>query len=94
MNYFISFSTKFKKDLKKYLKSPKDKEKVFATIELLSVGGYKNIPTYMRPHKLSGNYQNYWECHIKPDLLLIWKQEEKPEKFIILTRLGSHSDLF
>ncbi len=93
MKYSIAFSTQFKKDLKKYLKVKSDKEKIYNTIELLSDDGYQNIPKNMKPHKLSGNYKDYWECHIKPDLLLIWKQQEK-EKLITLTRVGSHSDLF
>ncbi|MDO4426646.1 MAG: type II toxin-antitoxin system YafQ family toxin [Moraxella sp.] len=26
-----------------------------------------------RPHLLSGNYSGFWECHIKPDWLLIYQ---------------------
>lgn len=33
------------------------------------------------------------ECHIEPDLLLIWKQYEE-EKLITLNRIGIHSELF
>ncbi|WP_317132770.1 type II toxin-antitoxin system YafQ family toxin [Pedobacter sp. BS3] len=42
---------------------------------------------------MSGNWDGYWECHIKPDWLLIWKQDETI-KLITLTRTGTHSDLF
>ena len=43
-------------------------------------------------HSLSGNWQGYRECHIHPDLLLIYK---KPDKHtLLLARLGSHSELF
>ena len=41
-------------------------------------------------HKLKGNYSEYRECHIKPDLLLIYQRQEK---ILILTciSVGSHS---
>ena len=44
-------------------------------------------------HKLKGNYSEYIECHIKPDLLLIYQRQEK---ILILTciSVGSHSELF
>lgn len=94
MSYNIVPSTRFKKSLKKYLKNPSKKEAIRITINLLADGGNKAIPAVMLPHQLKGNYTGYWECHIMPDLLLIWQQEEKPEKEILLIELGSHSDLF
>ena len=48
----------------------------------------------MRPHPLTGNYNGHLECHIESDLLIIWIQYDEEEKKIILTRLGSHSELF
>jgi len=45
------------------------------------------------PHLLTGNFKGCWECHVQPDLLLIW-QEDIENKAIILQRLGSHSELF
>ncbi|RDU54536.1 type II toxin-antitoxin system YafQ family toxin [Helicobacter sp. MIT 01-3238] len=46
-----------------------------------------------KDHKLTGQYEGFRECHIKPDLLLIYKKEER---VLILTCLaiGSHSELF
>ena len=45
-----------------------------------------------RDHDLSGNWSGYRECHIKPDLLLIYS---KPDPDTLrLVRLGSHSELF
>lgn len=35
-----------------------------------------------------------WECHILPDLLLIWEQGDEPENVVHLIRVGSHSELF
>jgi mRNA interferase YafQ len=45
-----------------------------------------------RDHDLSGDWRDYRECHVKPDLLLIYK---KPDAATLrLARLGSHSELF
>jgi len=60
-------------------------------IELLSNTG--KLPLYYKPHKLSGTYSGYWECHLQHDWLLIWKIDEQ-DKSILLIRTGTHSDLF
>lgn len=45
-----------------------------------------------RDHDLSGDWAGYRECHVKPDLLLIYR---KPDAVTLrLARLGSHSQLF
>lgn len=44
-------------------------------------------------HRLSGNYSAFRECHIEPDWLLLYRQDEK-ELILFLFRTGSHSDLF
>jgi len=45
-----------------------------------------------RDHDLAGNWLGYRECHLKPDLLLIYR---KPDPDTLrLARLGSHSELF
>jgi len=92
--YQILFSSQFKKDLKKYLRKTKDLEAIKSVIQILAEQGYLGIPQNMVPHKLKGEYKNYWECHVKPDILLIWKQTEEPDNEIALARVGSHSDLF
>jgi mRNA interferase YafQ len=60
--------------------------------ELEKQGGV-GIDKKHRPHKLSGNYKDNWEAHIKPNLLIIWF-EITPANEILLLRAGSHSDLF
>jgi len=45
-----------------------------------------------RDHALSGEWRDHRECHLKPDLLLIYR---KPDSEVLqLVRLGSHSELF
>ncbi|WP_299670205.1 type II toxin-antitoxin system YafQ family toxin [uncultured Polaribacter sp.] len=92
--YFLKESTQFKKDLKKLAKKSKfDLELTFQVLEILQISGAKGVPLEMKPHKLKGNYKNNWECHIKPDLLIIWFQIEE-DYTIKLVRIGSHSELF
>lgn len=92
--YQIAPATQFKKDLKKYLNRNEEKQAISEVIDLLAANGNKTIPSKMKPHKLSGKYNGYWECHIKPDLLLIWLQTELPVPKIYLTRVGAHAELF
>lgn len=44
-----------------------------------------------RDHFLIGNFKDRRECHIEPDLLLIYRIEES---MIIFERTGTHADLF
>ena len=69
-------------------------KKITNTITLLKKGGVEALPDYMRPHKLTGNYKGHLECHILPDLLIIWLQYDEEQNEIYLVRVGSHSELF
>ena len=92
--YSIITSTKFLKDLKLLKKrSSKDIQPLEAVIEILAVKGSAGLSKKFKAHKLSGNYSGYWECHVKPDLLLIWDENESI-KLIELVHTGTHSDLF
>ena len=93
--YALSFTNKFEKDLKLIKKrSLKDLSLIHDFLKKeLAVKGAAGLPSKFRAHKLSGNYKDNWECHIKGDLLIIWI-EITAENEIILVRAGSHSDLF
>ena len=88
--YELFYTTKFKKDLKKF---KKDFVLIGNFLKSLQEKGIQGAPQKMKPHMLKGNYKNNWECHIKPDLLVIWFQIEDPKK-ITLVRIGAHADLF
>ena len=79
----------FKRDFKKCLKRGKDSKGLEAILHLLVQG--EDLPRRHVPHKLSGQYQGLWECHIEPDFLLIY---DVGEDFVELYRLGRHTDLF
>ena len=91
MKYRIDYSTKFAKALKKCYKRGLNVEKLRKIISLLENTG--TVPPQYRPHKLSGNYEGCRECHIQPDWLLIWEQNDT-ELVLLLIDTGTHSDLF
>jgi mRNA interferase YafQ len=52
----------------------------------------KPLPEKHREHALAGDWHDHRECHLKPDLLLIYR---KPDADTLqLVRMGSHSELF
>lgn len=85
----LELSHRFKKDLKKYQYNKVVKE-AFDTVLKLLVKEEK-LPEKYLDHPLSGNYIGCRECHLKPDVLLIyWTDDES----VYLSRIGSHSELF
>lgn len=89
------FRTKdFEKSLKKIEQSGKFKNKTRENLQeaiiILSVG--KNLPKEYKDHRLLGELKKYRECHIKGDLLLVYKIE-KYELILVLVDIGTHSYL-
>jgi len=83
----IERSTAFKRDFKKH------GDINTALIEVLyKLISNEDLPGKYRDHSLSGDWSGYRECHVKPDLLLIYSKPD--EDTLLLVRLGSHSELF
>ena len=51
------------------------------------------LAQHFEDHPLKGEKQSRRDCHIRPDLVLIYKLDEANNK-LILERIGSHSELF
>ncbi|MDR2576190.1 MAG: type II toxin-antitoxin system YafQ family toxin [Treponema sp.] len=51
----------------------------------------KPLPASCNPHPLHGEYSGYMDCHVKFDLILVYRIEGN---ILWLYRIGSHSDLF
>ena len=86
----LEYSSQFKKDFKKIAKLPiPDIVEAGHIIKQLQLGN--TLPEKYVDHPLSGNWQNYRDCHIKPDMVLIYKIGSNTLK---LARIGSHSELF
>lgn len=89
--YSIDYTNRFKKDLKRCQKRGLDLQLILDAIALLKTTG--TLPMSYRPHKLSGNRVGQWECHIEPDWLMIWEQNDM-ELTLLFLQTGTHSDLF
>lgn len=84
----IRYSTKAKKDLKKYRSDLGKMRELYSVLTVLASGG--TLDSKYRAHMLSGNYKDCMECHVGSDFLLIWIDAES----IYVERVGSHSELF
>ncbi|MDO4991914.1 MAG: type II toxin-antitoxin system YafQ family toxin [Prevotellaceae bacterium] len=89
--YRVSYTGQFKKSLKKCVKRGLDLKVFTDTLDILQATGC--LPQEYKAHKLVGEYAGCWECHMQPDWLLIWRQNDL-ELELILVDTGSHSDLF
>jgi len=91
MKYEIIQTSQFKKDLKTAIKRNYDIGLLNDVVEKLSAG--EQLPEHNKDHRLIGNYKGCRECHITSDWLLIYKID-KGALALLLTRAGTHSDLF
>jgi len=89
--YQLELVNQFKKDLKLAKKRGLDMELLDKVVTLLVTQG--KLPVNYKSHILKGNYKGLWECHIQPDWLLVWEQNETI-RLVTLYRTGTHSDLF
>lgn len=88
--FSLSYSSQFKKDFKKVTRmSIPDIVEVGNVIAQLQRG--ETLPPHNVDHALTGNWAGFRDCHIKPDLVLIYRVFDDQ---LQLARVGSHSDLF
>jgi mRNA interferase YafQ len=88
----IEHGNKFKKDYKREstgrYKTTLQKE----FIEVITtLSNDQPLDARYRDHEMYGNWKNHRDCHIKPDLVLIYTRPD--DKTLMLVRLGSHSEL-
>jgi mRNA interferase YafQ len=91
MKYSIVRTGQFKRDYKLAKKRGKNIKLLLEIIEHLANGN--PLDRKYNDHQLTGNFVGYRECHIEPNWLLIYKIEDN-QLSLVLTRTGSHSDLF
>lgn len=99
----VAFTSQFKKDFKRE-KRGRHRATVAADVQaaIEDLADDISLPERMVDHALSGDWKDYRDCHVKPDLVLIYKKvdppkakqpkmTEKPKLYLV--RLGSHSEL-
>ncbi len=89
--YQIITTKQFERSLKKCIKRGFKIEKFKTVLSLLASTG--SLPQKYKPHKLSGEFHKAWECHIEPDWLLVWEQNDD-SLVLLLLQTGTHSDIF
>lgn len=89
IEYPGSFKRDYKREKKGLHRATLEKDLTAVLDELV---GDKVLGPGMHDHALAGEWLGYRECHIRPDLLLIYRKPD--DKKLVLVRLGSHSELF
>lgn len=88
----IKYTSRFKRDYRRE-KSGRYGKKLDAVllevVEMLAAD--TPLPHKNFDHSLSGDWSDHRDCHVKPDLVLIYRKPDA--ETIELVRLGSHSEL-
>ena len=88
----IERAGKFRRDFKRELKGPHSKalnDDLPKLLYLLATD--QPLPASYRDHSLSGDWEDHRDCHVKPDLVLIYRTPDNAT--LQLVRLGSHAEL-
>ncbi len=88
----IERTTQFKRDYKREKKSGQHKKldhDLLSIVKLLAAD--KPLAHRNYDHSLTGEWSDHRDCHIKPDLVLIYRKPDDDK--LVLVRLGSHSEL-
>ena len=88
----IERTRQFKRDYKRELKGSRQPTLDTMIVEVLkALVNNQPLAEKYRDHALTGDWKDHRDCHIKPDLILIYR---KPDGEVLqLVRLGSHSEL-
>ncbi len=85
----IGRTSSFKRDYKREIRNARWSDQAF--IEVISaLANDISLPEKFRDHALSGAWNDHRDCHIRPDLVLIYR---KSDDQLQLVRVGSHSEL-
>jgi mRNA interferase YafQ len=88
--YQLEYLSQFQKDFKKIAQLAIPDVIVVGHVITILQQGHKLAANYVE-HSLTGNWANFRDCHVKPDLVLIYKIENNTLK---LASIGAHSELF
>ncbi len=91
IKYTIRYSTRFKKSIKDFRHNQQILDEIALMLDRLANNEVLE-PKY-NDHNLTGNLKEYRECHIRPDLCLIY-QKQNDMLILYCLDIGSHSELF
>jgi mRNA interferase YafQ len=88
----VIFASRYKKDLKRRIRDPRFRvQKLKAVLSSLIHG--RELAEKHKNHALTGEYRGCFECHVQPDVLLIYLVDVE-RNILYLLRIGSHAELF
>jgi mRNA interferase YafQ len=88
----IERTSRFRRDFKRELRGPLGPALRDLLIEIITaLATDAELPERYRDHALTGNWSDHRDCHVRPDLVLIYRKPD-PET-LQLVRLGSHAEL-
>ena len=88
----ISYTNRFKRDYKREKTGPIGKKLEILLMEAVNMlAADTPLPRRYFDHPLSGEWSDHRDCHIRPDLILIYRKPD--DESLELVRLGSHSEL-
>lgn len=90
--YEVVLSRRYKTALKRFSKHANFDEQVLEDIVETLARGERLEPKY-QDHQLTGKFQDYRECHVKNNILLMYQKHENI-LVLLLINLGTHDDLF
>ena len=92
MQYEIVRTRRFKTAYKRIKRLNGFKEEVFTeVVDTLARG--KKLGKEYKDHKLTGNLKDYRECHLAPDILLLY-QVDDGLLILTLVNIGNHAQIF
>lgn len=83
----------FERDAKALFKKHRDPDRLRAAVEALMSQNREVLLSQWRDHALAGSWKGYREIHLEGDWLVIYRVEKK-ELVLVLTRTGTHDELF
>ena len=89
--YQIFYTKRMRKDVQRVKRRGKDISKLVAVLDLLKTG--EPLPETYHDHQLKGDLEDFRECHIESNWLLLYRIDEG-ELILVATATGTHADIF
>jgi mRNA interferase YafQ len=88
----IERTSRFKRDFKREQRGSLGSSLQYLLVEIITaLATDAELPERCRDHALTGNWIDYRDCHVRPDLVLIYPKPAR--ETLQLVRLGSHAEL-
>lgn len=88
----MKYEIKLSKTCKKNLKKLNDEQKLLFLSVVEKLANDEKLEAKYKDHALVGNFAGYRDCHLEPDLVLIYKKVDG-ELIIYCLNIGSHTKI-